>query len=302
MLLAGGGTGRDGIGGATGSSKVHTGESVEKSGAEVQKGNAVEERKLQRLFRNPALTRLIKRCNDFGAGGVSVAVGELADGLDIDLDEIPKKYAGLDGTELAVSESQERVAVVVAAADTGAFIRHAAAENLTAVVIARVTEAGLRMFWQGRTIADLSRDFLNANGAPRSAAARIIAGDSGALPDDAGDAALSAKELLTKLEQELASLRSGSRRGLQERFDGSIGAASVLFPWGGKTQGTPECGMAALIPSLEKENRTASLMTAGYDPDFAARNPDERAKGAVREALAKFVCLGGQYRKARLSL
>jgi phosphoribosylformylglycinamidine synthase len=325
VLLVGGRTGRDGIGGATGSSKAHTGESVEKSGAEVQKGNAVEERKLQRLFRNPALTRLIKRCNDFGAGGVSVAVGELADGLDIDLDAIPKKYAGLDGTELAISESQERMAVVVAATDADAFIRHAAAENLTAVVIAKVTKgyqvtesyqitsgyqasgsrtgARLRMFWQGRLIADLSRDFLNANGAPRYAAARIVAGNDGAMSDTAAAGGpMPVQALLDNLERELLSLRSGSRRGLQERFDGSIGAASVLFPWGGKTQGTPECGMAALIPSLEKESRTASLMTAGYDPDLSARNPYEGAKGAVREALAKFACLGGQYRQARLSL
>ncbi|MDR2053198.1 MAG: phosphoribosylformylglycinamidine synthase, partial [Treponema sp.] len=318
VLLAGGRTGRDGIGGATGSSKAHTGESVEKSGAEVQKGNAVEERKLQRLFRNPDLARLIKRCNDFGAGGVSVAVGELADGLDINLDAVPKKYAGLDGTELAISESQERMAVVVAASDADDFIRLAAAENLTAVVIAKITSgyqiaggcqascspaagARLRMFRQGKTLADLPRDFLNTNGAPRRASARISAGDSGPAPDDAKNAPLSAKALLNNLEQELGSLRSGSRRGLQERFDGSIGAASALFPWGGETQGTPECGMAALIPSLEKESRTASLMTLGYDPDLSARNPYEGAKGAVREALAKFVCLGGQYRKARLS-
>ncbi|MDR2740821.1 MAG: phosphoribosylformylglycinamidine synthase [Treponema sp.] len=314
VLLVGGRTGRDGIGGATGSSKAHTGESVETSGAEVQKGNAVEERKLQRLFRSPDLTRLIKRCNDFGAGGVSVAVGELADGLDVNLDAVPKKYAGLDGTELAISESQERMAVVVAAADADDFIRRAAAENLTAVVIAKITKgyqitagsadsgARLRMFWQGRTIADLPRDFLNTNGAPRRASACIAAGDSDPAPDGAGAGSLSAAVLLDNLEQELTSLRSGSRRGLQERFDGSIGAASVLFPWGGETQGTPECGMAALIPSPDKESRTASLMTLGYDPDLSAWNPYEGAKGAVREALAKFVCLGGQYRKARLSL
>jgi phosphoribosylformylglycinamidine synthase len=319
VILAGGRTGRDGIGGATGSSKAHTCESVEKSGAEVQKGNAVEERKLQRLFRSPDLTRLVKRCNDFGAGGVSVAVGELADGLDINLDAVPKKYAGLDGTELAVSESQERMAVVVAASDAGDFIRRAAAENLTAVVIAKITSgcqitkgcqtsgcqtagARLRMFWRDGIIADLPRDFLNTNGAPRRASAYITAGDGGPAPDDAGNTPPSAAALLDSLERELASLRSGSRRGLQERFDGSIGAASVLFPWGGETQGTPECGMAALIPSLEKESRTASLMTLGYDPDLSARNPYEGAKGAVREALAKFVCLGGERRKARLSL
>jgi phosphoribosylformylglycinamidine synthase len=306
VLLAGGKTGRDGIGGATGSSKAHTGESVEKSGAEVQKGNAVEERKLQRLFRKSEVTRLIKRCNDFGAGGVSVAVGELADGLDIDLDAVPKKYAGLDGTELAVSESQERMAVVCAAGSADAFIREAAAENLTAVVIAKVTAGGdgarLRMFWRGGPVADLSRSFLNTNGAGRRASAKICAGVSGGgIRDDAGGGE-SAKALLDNLERELASLRGGSRRGLQERFDGSIGAGSVLFPWGGETQGTAECGMAALFPAREKRCRTASLFSFGYDPELAARSPYLGAKGAVREALAKFACLGGDPRKARLTL
>ncbi|MDR0451672.1 MAG: phosphoribosylformylglycinamidine synthase, partial [Treponema sp.] len=303
VLLVGGRTGRDGIGGATGSSKAHTGESVENSGAEVQKGNAVEERKLQRLFRKEKVARLIKRCNDFGAGGVSVAVGELADGLDIDLDAVPKKYAGLDGTELAVSESQERMAVVIEAARAEDFIREAAAENLTAVVIAKVTPGGdrarLRMFWRGRAVADLSRSFLNTNGAGRSAAAKIPAriGASGR-----GREPLPAGVLLDDLERELASLRSGSRRGLQERFDGSIGALSVLFPWGGRTQGTAECGMAALLPALGKQCRTASLLSFGYDPELSALSPYLGAKGAIREALAKFACLGGDPWKARLAL
>ena len=307
VILVGGKTGRDGIGGATGSSKVHTGESVETAGAEVQKGNAVEERKLQRLFRNPQAARLIKRCNDFGAGGVSVAVGELAAGLDIDLDRVPKKYAGLDGIELAISESQERMAVVCAAADADVFINLAAAENLDAVVIAAVTsndddaaDTALKMKWRGKTIVDLSRTFLNTNGAPRSARA-LLPAQLNAEPDDSprhvhpGDA-------LVNLEQELKSLRSGSRRGLQEHFDGSIGAASVLFPWGGAEQGTPECGMAALLPSLEKQSRTASILTFGYDPDLMEQNPYEGAKGSIREALAKFSCLGGDFRAARLSL
>jgi phosphoribosylformylglycinamidine synthase len=307
VILVGGKTGRDGIGGATGSSKVHTGESVETAGAEVQKGNAVEERKLQRLFRNPQAARLIKRCNDFGAGGVSVAVGELAAGLDIDLDRVPKKYAGLDGVELAISESQERMAVVCAAADADVFINLAAAENLDAVVIATVTSnddngnaAALKMKWRGKTIVDLSRTFLNTNGAPRSAQA-LLSAQLNAEPDESprhvhpGDA-------LVNLGQELKSLRSGSRRGLQERFDGSIGAASVLFPWGGAEQGTPECGMAALLPSLEKHSRTASILTFGYDPDLMEQNPYEGAKGSIREALAKFACLGGDFHAARLSL
>ncbi|GHT68278.1 phosphoribosylformylglycinamidine synthase [Spirochaetia bacterium] len=304
VILVGGKTGRDGIGGATGSSKVHTGESVETAGAEVQKGNAVEERKLQRLFRSPAVTALIKRCNDFGAGGVSVAVGELADGLEINLDAVPKKYAGLDGIELAISESQERMAVVVAAADTDTFISLAAAENLDAVVIAKVTSGDkpkLQMKWRGKTIVDLSREFLNSNGAPRSAAVSLTAIRSKDDSANSNTVAASAVVLLDNLERELASLRSGSRRGLQERFDGSIGAASVLFPWGGSEQGTPECGIAALLPSLEKQSRTASLMTFGYDPELLEQNPYEGAKGSIREALAKFACLGGDPWKARLT-
>jgi phosphoribosylformylglycinamidine synthase len=325
VILVGGKTGRDGIGGATGSSKVHTGDSVQNAGAEVQKGNAVEERKLQRLFRSPLVTRLVKRCNDFGAGGVSVAVGELAAGLDIDLDKVPKKYAGLDGTELAISESQERMAVVVAEKDANEFINFAAAENLDAVVIALITEDGegasLKMKWRGKTIVDLSRKFLDTNGAPRSAQALLASALRGddkneAAPGFPGEAEnVHPVVLLDCLERELTSLRSGSRRGLQERFDGSIGSASVLFPWGGAYQGTPECGMAALLPSLvpqpspkgegsplDKQSRTASILCFGYDPFLMERNPYEGAKGGIREALAKYACIGGDFRKARLSL
>ncbi|MCA1949981.1 MAG: phosphoribosylformylglycinamidine synthase [Treponema sp.] len=305
VLLVGGKTGRDGIGGATGSSKVHTGTSVEEAGAEVQKGNPVEERKLQRLFRNKAVSRLIKRCNDFGAGGVSVAIGELAAGLDINLDAVPKKYAGLNGTELAISESQERMAVVVAPEDAAAFIEAASRENLTAVQVATVTDSGrLRMSWRGQVIVDLERSFLDTNGASRSARAKVAAATAGNATKAAGaaESPATARTMLENLERELRSLRSGSRRGLQERFDGSIGAGSVLFPWGGREQGTPECGMAALLPSLDKECRTASLMTFGYNPDLASENPYRAAKGAVREALAKFACLGGNPWMARLSL
>ncbi len=306
VLLVGGKTGRDGIGGATGSSKVHTGTSVEEAGAEVQKGNPVEERKLQRLFRNRAVSRLIKRCNDFGAGGVSVAIGELAPGLDINLDAVPKKYAGLNGTELAISESQERMAVVVAPEDAAAFIEAASRENLTAVRVATVTDSGrIRMSWRGQMIVDLERSFLDTNGASRSARAQVAApaGLSG-VPGAAGAAGTptTARTMLENLERELRSLRTGSRRGLQERFDGSIGSGSVLFPWGGREQGTPECGMAALLPALEKESQTASLMTFGYNPDVASESPYRAAKGAVREALAKFACLGGNPWTARLSL
>jgi phosphoribosylformylglycinamidine synthase len=319
-LLVGGKTGRDGIGGATGSSRAHTGDSVETAGAEVQKGNAVEERKLQRLFRNSEVTALIKRCNDFGAGGVAVAVGELAPGLDIALDRAPKKYAGLDGIELALSESQERMAVVVAASDADRLIRLAAAENLDATVIAVVTagNAGeetpfdladadrgprLRMNWRGKTIVDISRRLLNSGGAPRSANALIGAVAGTPYDAPAGEPSCG----LDGLERELGSLRTASRRGLQERFDGSVGAASALFPWGGSEQGTPECGMAALLvteegDSFPRESLTASVMSFGYDPDLAQRNPYEGAKGAIREALAKYACLGGDPWTARLSL
>ena len=342
VILVGGRTGRDGIGGATGSSKVHTGESVESAGAEVQKGNAVEERKLQRLFRKSEVCHLIKRCNDFGAGGVSVAVGELAGGIDINLDAVPKKYAGLNGTELAISESQERMAVLCSASDAEAFIKAAADENLEAVVIAKITsgnqhtppqssgvccshkvlvsgfiprprgagyetlatnqvtsENRLRMNWRGKTIVDISRDFLDTNGASRSAKVLLPKNNhgSGIIESDPP-----ACVLLDNLERELVSFRSGSRRGLQERFDGSIGASSVLFPWGGSEQGTPECGMAALLPSLDEQSRTASLMTFGYDPVLMSIDPYSGAKGSVREALAKFACLGGDPFTARLSL
>ncbi|MDR1788248.1 MAG: phosphoribosylformylglycinamidine synthase subunit PurQ [Treponema sp.] len=331
VILVGGRTGRDGIGGATGSSKGHTGDSVGNAGPEVQKGNPVEERKLQRLFRDPSVTRLIKRCNDFGAGGVAVAVGELAAGLEITLDAVPRKYAGLDGTELAISESQERMAALTAAADAEAFIAAAAAENLEATVIAKVTDSGrMVMRWRGKTIAALDRSFLDSNGAPRSARAILASRPAGAAPDeDALPERLSCQETLAALEAELASLRSGSRRGLQERFDGSIGAGSVLFPFGGDTQGTPECGLASLLPDLPhslfpqddevpgtspppllptphsplpSQALTASLMTFGYDPEAMERNPYEGAKGSVREALAKFACVGGDPFAARLSL
>jgi phosphoribosylformylglycinamidine synthase len=308
IILVGGKTGRDGIGGATGSSKAHTGKSVETAGAEVQKGNAVEERKLQRLFRNPRFTGLIKRCNDFGAGGIAVAVGELAPGLDIDLDAAPKKYAGLDGVELAISESQERMALAAAPEDADAIIACAAEENLDAVIIASVSGGErLRMRWRGKTIVDLSRLFLNSNGAPRSAGVIIPAAREGDSPlRAAGTGGPGIQEpprlLLDSLKRELSSLRGGSRRGLQERFDGSIGALSVLFPWGGREQGTPECGMASLLPSREKTCHTASLMSFGYDPMLMCRNPYEGAKGAIREALAKFACLGGNPWGARLSL
>ena len=244
IVLLGGRTGRDGIGGATGSSKSHNLKSLATMASEVQKGNAPEERKIQRLFRNSEVTRLIKRCNDFGAGGVSVAIGELADGLRINLDAVRKKYDGLDGTEIAISESQERMAVVVAAEDVDKFIAFAEEENLEAYRVAEVTEeARMVMEWNGVTIANLSREFLNTNGADKHTEVAVEAKDRSALEN--------AK--FTSLKEMAASLQSASRRGLTERFDGSIGAGSVLMPFGGKTQRTPAQAMAALFPVLPEQ-------------------------------------------------
>ena len=304
VIMVGGGTGRDGIGGATGSSKVHTTESVTTAGAEVQKGNAVEERKIQRLFRNQKVTHLIRRCNDFGAGGVAVAVGELAPGLDINLDAVPKKYEGLNGTELAISESQERMAVVVRVKDAPAFIAAANAENLNAAIIATVTSNNrLVMRWQGKTIVDIDRNFLDTAGASRSAKAAI------AQPEKAWDWAASNSQSLTtdtglteRWIANLSSLAVCSQRGLSERFDGSIGSSSVLFPMGGAYQSTPECGMAARIPvSPGKETSTVSLMTMGYDPKAASWSPYHGAQYAVLESLIKILALGGDPRTARLT-
>ncbi len=301
IIMLGGGTGRDGIGGATGSSKAHTQESVTTAGAEVQKGNAVEERKIQRLFRAPKVTRLIKRCNDFGAGGVAVAVGELAPGLDINLDAVPKKYEGLNGTELAISESQERMAVVVRAVDVDAFIAAANGENLNAAVIATVTGKNrLVMKWRGATIVDIDRAFLDTAGASRNAEARI-ASPSGVwrwkAKGTSSDQALQDRWFAT-----MEDLSVAAQRGLAERFDGSIGAASVLFPEGGAYQSTPECGMAARIPVGPGRNTpTTSLMSMGYDPRAAAWSPFHGAQYAVIESLAKILALGGDPATARLT-
>nr|MCR5781819.1 phosphoribosylformylglycinamidine synthase [Clostridia bacterium] len=270
VILLGGDTGRDGIGGATGSSKAHNLKSVETCSAEVQKGNAPVERKLQRLFRKGEVSRLIKRCNDFGAGGVSVAVGELADGLDIDLDAVPKKYEGLDGTELAISESQERMAVVVAAQDVDRFIDEAKKENLNAVPVAKVTDSGrLVMKWQGNTIVDISREFLNSNGAEKHinvqcAMCNVQLSDS--LITDSG----SFKERLTGLASDLNIC---SKRGLSECFDSTIGAGSVLMPFGGKNQLTPVQAMVQKISSEHGDTDDVSLMAWGYNPYLSERSP-----------------------------
>ena len=317
IILLGGGTGRDGIGGATGSSKVHTVKSVTTAAAEVQKGNAVEERKIQRLFRNKEVSLMIRRCNDFGAGGVSVAIGELAPGLEIDLDKVPKKYEGLNGTELAISESQERMAVVVRKADVDRFIAAAAAENLNAVVVAVVTDTNrLVMKWRGKTIVDIGRDFLDAAGAHHEATALI---EQPAAPEKS--------PLLNPLESVAAELNKPvkcegcvknhltdawlanindlaccSQRGLGERFDGSIGSSTVLFPYGGKYQNTPEAGMSAKIPVVTpRETSTASLMSYGFDPRVGNWSPWHGAKTAVLSSLAKITCIGGKARTSRLS-
>ena len=293
VILLGGRTGRDGIGGATGSSKSHDQKSLQTMASEVQKGNAPEERKIQRLFRDGNVTRLIKRCNDFGAGGVSVAIGELADGLTIDLDAVRKKYEGLDGTELAISESQERMAVVVAAQDADAFIAAAQAENLEAYRVAVVTESPrMVMTWKGRTIADLSRAFLNTNGAVKHAAVRVPATDRTAL----GTAQFGSLRAMA------GSLKCASRRGLTERFDGSIGAGSVLMPFGGKTQTTPAQAMAALLPVLPGQHTDqASVMAWGCDPDWMSADPYEGACHAVITSVAKIVAAGADYKDAYLT-
>ncbi len=317
IILLGGGTGRDGIGGATGSSKVHTVKSVTTAAAEVQKGNAVEERKIQRLFRNKEVSLMIRRCNDFGAGGVSVAIGELAPGLEIDLDKVPKKYEGLNGTELAISESQERMAVVVRKADVDKFIAAAQKENLNAVVVAVVTDTKrLVMKWRGKTIVDIGREFLDAAGAHHEANAIIeqpAAPEKSPLlnPLDSVAAELNkpvkcegcVKNHLTDAWlANMNDLACCSQRGLGERFDGSIGSATVLFPYGGKYQNTPEAAMSAKIPVVTpRETSTVSMMSYGFDPRVGQWSPWHGAKTAVLSSLAKITCIGGKARTSRLS-
>ena len=294
VILLGGRTGRDGIGGATGSSKSHNMKSLTTMASEVQKGNAPEERKIQRLFRNAAVTRLIKRCNDFGAGGVSVAIGELADGLAIDLDAVRKKYDGLDGTELAISESQERMAVVVAPEDADAFIAYAESENLEAYRVAVVTEeARMVMQWKGQTIANLSRAFLNTNGADKHTVVEVTE----------KDLSVFSNALYGNLREMAGDLKTASRRGLVERFDGSIGAGSILMPFGGKTQTTPAQAMAALLPVLPGQTTDqASVMAWGLDADAMSVDPYSGARASVYVSMAKIVAAGADYKTAYLTL
>ena len=294
VVLLGGATGRDGCGGATGSSKAHKLESLETCGAEVQKGNAPIERKLQRLFRRPEATRLIKRCNDFGAGGVSVAIGELADGLAIDLDAVPKKYEGLDGTELAISESQERMAVVLAPQDVDAFVKLAHEENLDATVVATVTEdPRLTMTWKGNTIVNISRNFLNSNGAEKRA--RVLVYDCQDYKVDwQGDT------WAEKMKNLVTDLNVCSKKGLSERFDSTIGAATVLMPFGGKYQLTPAQAMAAKLP-VSGETTTCSGMAWGYNPWLMEKKQYSGAYLAVVESISKLVASGFRYEDAYLT-
>ncbi len=314
VVLLGGRTGRDGCGGATGSSKAHNSASLTTCGAEVQKGNAPEERKIQRLFRNPEVTTLIKRCNDFGAGGVSVAIGELADGLEINLDKVPKKYEGLDGTELAISESQERMAVVIEEKDVEKFQKLAEKENIESTVVAKVTkEPRMKMYWRGKLIVDLSREFLNTNGTVKIANAKIEApkgladyftwGKRGQAPfslETSNCIKTNGKNCLkTKLWKEtISDLNCCSQKGLVERFDSSIGAGTVLMPLGGKYQLTPTEAMCARIPTLKGYTNSGTIMSFGYDPYLSEISPLHGAAFAVIDSLTKYVACGGDYKKA----
>lgn len=298
IILLGGRTGRDGIGGATGSSKAHNEESVVTCGSEVQKGNPPVERKIQRLFRDEKVTTLIKRCNDFGAGGVSVAIGELADGLVIDLDKVPKKYEGLDGTELAISESQERMAVVVRAEDSDKFIEYSNNENLEATKVAYVTDENrLVMNWRGKTICDISRDFLNTNGATKNTDIEVV------LPDT--ENSFFKQEVVTDVKakwlETLSDLNVCSQKGLCEKFDSTIGANSVLMPFGGKYQLTPSDGMAAKVPVLDGETNTATVMTFGYNPKLSSWSQYHGSTYAIVESVSKAVALGADYKKIYLT-
>lgn len=298
VILLGGRTGRDGCGGATGSSKSHTLESLEHCGAEVQKGNAPEERKIQRLFRNPSVTKLIKRCNDFGAGGVSVAIGELADGLKIDLSAVPRKYEGLDGTELAISESQERMAVVVSPENVDKFIDEAAKENLEATAVAVVTaEPRLRMYWNGSEIVNLSREFLNSNGAKKHANATVADPDASTLYF-----AEPFNDLGKKWFETISDLNVCSQKGLGDRFDSTIGASTVLMPFGGKFEATPTQAMAAKLPVMSGSTSTCSLMSWGFNPYLCAKSPYHGAMLSVVESVSRIIATGGSLSKTWLSM
>lgn len=295
VILLGGRTGRDGIGGAIGSSKEHTEESINQCGAEVQKGNAPTERKIQRLFRNKEVAQMIKRCNDFGAGGVSVAIGELCRGIDIDLNKVPKKYEGLDGTELAISESQERMAVVISSENADRFIKLSEDENLEATIVAEVTDTDrLRMNWKDKTIVDIKRSFLDTNGAKQEISLKVKS--PSVYPYEVKN--FDVKEEWLK---SLRNLNVCSQKGLIERFDSTIGGGTVLMPLGGKYQLTPAEGMAAKIPVLGGESKDASLMTYGFNPYLGVWSPFHMAFYSVIESVTKIAAMGGDYKKVRLT-
>ncbi len=299
VILLGGKTGRDGCGGATGSSKAHTSESLTTCGAEVQKGNAPEERKVQRLFRNAEVTKIIKRCNDFGAGGVSVAIGELADGLVINLDKVPKKYEGLDGTELAISESQERMAVVVGKEDANKLIAFAEKENLEATIVAEVVEEPrVKMYWRGNLIVDIAREFLDTNGDVKNATVQVVKPKE----EESYFKPKKVDDIKAKWEQTITNLNCCSQKGLVERFDSSIGSNTVMMPFGGKYQLTPALGMVARIPTLKGYTESGTIMTYGYNPYLASWSPFHGAVYAILESVSKYVAIGGDYKKAYLTL
>ena len=296
VILLGGRTGRDGVGGATGSSKEHTEDSINECAAEVQKGNAPTERKIQRLFRNAEIAKMIKRCNDFGAGGVSVAIGELTRGLDINLDNVPKKYEGLDGTEIAISESQERMAVVVNKENVDRFIELSKVENLEAVVVAEVTDTErLRMYWRGKEIVNLKRSFLDTNGARQVTNVEVKL--PGEYPLAVGD--IDVKEAWVN---NLKKLNVASQKGLVERFDSTIGGGTVLMPYGGKDANTEQEAMVAKIPVLNGVSEEATIMSYGFNPDLGVWSPYHMAYYSIIEAVTKLAAVGGDYRKARLTL
>lgn len=303
VVLLGGRTGRDGMGGATGASKEHTTKSLSECGAEVQKGNPPNERKIQRLFRNPEVTRLIKRCNDFGAGGVSVAIGELAPGLVINLDKVPKKYEGLDGTELAISESQERMAVVIAAKDLKAFMDAADEENLEATVVAEVSkDPRLVMYWRGEKIVDLSRAFLDTNGISQKADVEVEAITTPSPFNEIPEQVQGLSSIKDRWLRNLDRLNVCSQEGLGERFDGTIGRGTVIMPFGGKRQLTQSEGMAARIPVLGGKTTAASVMAAGYNPNVACWSPYHGGMYAVVESVCRAAALGADPSKLRLSM
>lgn len=302
IILLGGKTGRDGCGGATGSSKEHSEESINTCSAEVQKGDAPNERKIQRFFRNKEVAQMIKRCNDFGAGGVCVAIGEIAESLDINLDLVPKKYDGLDGTELAISESQERMAVAIDASNKERFIELARTENLEATHVATVTDTGyMRLFWNGKAIVDLKRAFLDTNGAKQSTDVKVEAVDEENTFFKNRDVVAGASTLNEKFEKALADLNVCSQKGLVEKFDNTIGGNTVVMPFGGKYQATPAQGMVAKIPVLGAETDTSTIMTYGYNPKIGKWSPFHGALYAVVESVAKLVALGGNYATTRLT-